>query len=298
MIEAVKAFVPPTDPVVNTDDNDQQSNGHKVLEGQKDIPVEKNSQKKGIAKKKSSDILEAKSATISPRPTSAQSTIRVKIGSSTSEPQLVPSQNAPTRGVGFDCRSQRLAKQQEKPPDLKITLETSSQEIIFQRDEEKKIDIMTPIQRGGLQSSEELRRPKIDDDESIQWKKLTELEESKIGLSEGMMPSTLDTAIDWQHVQDISYHDEDDEDDERNSDPLYSPRCDLYDFFPHTFADTLQSPKQNLHGHLSVEKKEHLYGEFTSFQIIFSSFYAIGHFKCLLFNPFFVNQMTIFLLKK
>lgn len=89
---------------------------------------------------------------------------------------------------------------------------------------------LTPRQRReGLHSSEEMKKRDKDekDNESIQWEpnslSLKELDQMMNQNQDKHHPlTTLDTAIDWQQIQEVKYEDQDENEDEDM--PLYSPR--------------------------------------------------------------------------
>lgn len=235
----MKAFVPPADPsseenvvdTVHISSKIVENSGAESSKSQESIGGRKLEKGKRFLPQKSSNLSEQETKESQSRPRSSKSAPKIKIGSSSSEPTLTTPRN---RGIGYDYRSQRLTDQTRKVSDSEVVTITAIEEMKMMRDDENRIDVMTPLQRRGLQSSEDLKKSKtVDDEESIQWQKVSELEESesKMLSHEEMMPSTLDTAMDWQHVQNTNYYDEED-DDKDNDDALYSPRYVPLNFVP------------------------------------------------------------------
>jgi hypothetical protein len=238
LIEAVRAFVPPADPAAEDVTVNLQS---KIAT--KQIPLETTQTPKETlnrAETKTGPRMRQK-ASVDERPKSSQSRPgsanlgpKRKIGATTSEPHLLTPRNVSESkiSIGFDCRSQRVAKTvQDNKSVADLQLKEIAKEIEAMQNDEKRVDIMTPQHRRGLHSSEEAKRVKQDEDEeSIQWKEIIPLQETKLnerlaGERDGPL-STLDTAMDWQQVQNLTHHDgDDDEEDEEES--WHSPRFEF-----------------------------------------------------------------------
>ena len=266
LIEAVKAFVPPTDPLAEGvhDFHMAIPIPNDSAEMRAESAKEKRVNKKSI-KKARNETTEERPKSSQSRPGSAQALPKRKIGATTSEPKLSTPRSGNQIGVGFDCRTQRLAlKHDTKATMHEISSKEVQEEIQAMCADEEKINSMTPSQRKGVQSCEEKKLKNEEDDESIQWKEITPapgLEAKRIENSLDAPLSTLDTAIDWQQVQDVNFLDGE-ESEEREGDEeevFYSPRFELIlafwtDHFPS--VDTPQSLKLSMSCHLSAKREE------------------------------------------
>lgn len=142
-------------------------------------------------------------------------------------------------GIGFDCRVQRsslLSSDKSK----EILLEESAMINDENRlnvgpltgaSEHSNYHLSPRRRREGLHSSEEMKKRDKDerDDESIQWEPgLSNLKDIDQMVTQNQSLTTLDTAIDWQQIQEIKYDDEDEDENGYNDDndemSLYSPR--------------------------------------------------------------------------
>lgn len=234
LIEAVKAFVPPADPLADGVHDSRMAIpiSNDSAEMRAESAKEKRVNKKSI-KKTMNETTEERPKSSQSRPGSAQVLPKRKIGATTSEPKLSTPRSGNQIGVGFDCRTQRLAlKHDTKASVHEISRKEVQEEIQAMCDDEEKINSITFSQRKGVQSCEEKNLKKEEDDESIQWKEITPAtgsEGKRIENSLDAPLSTLDTAIDWQQVQDMNFLDGE-ESEEREGDEeeiFYSPRFEL-----------------------------------------------------------------------
>jgi hypothetical protein len=240
----VKAFVPPADPVadeLNVDSGitvsvSKPQSAEAKGEGDRSARGKRRAEK--IMKDKSSDPIEERPKSSQSRPGSAQVLPKRKIGATTSEPKLTTPRNGNQIGVGFDCRSQRLqgtkASAKENSSNSSSSKE-AEEEMKAMRDDEENMNAMTPLQRKGVQSCEDKKGVRTEEDEeSIQWKEIAAPlapTPAALGLEDENVPlSTLDTAMDWQQVQEINFletQEREEEDEEEEEEVMYSPRSEV-----------------------------------------------------------------------
>jgi hypothetical protein len=277
LIEAVKAFVPPADPLAEDVHIDSKINVQISKPSSSEMKVGDRSarDKRGaerIIKKKSTESLEERPKSSQSRPGSAQVLPKRKIGATTSEPKLTTPRNGNQIGVGFDFRTQRLAtKQDTKALAQEISSKEVQEEVQAMRDDEAKVNAATPLQRKGVQSCEEKKVKNEEDDESIQWKEIApavvplEAKGNENPLDVDAPLSTLDTAMDWQQVQNMNFlaDEETEERDDDEEEVLYSPRSKLLSSFSwcewtdnFLSVDIRQSLKLNMSFHLSAKREE------------------------------------------
>jgi hypothetical protein len=230
----VKAFVPPSDPTADdltTNFETKSSTSYTKTETEKVKPPVEKMRKERSRQNSSIQIPEERPKSSQSRPSSAALIgPKRKIGATTSEPSILTPRNGSENNisVGFDCRSQRVTQTaQEKQSFAEIPLKELVKEIEAMQDDEKRVDITTPQHRRGLHSSEDAKRiiKQDDDEESIQWKKIIPLEETKFNepfAGDNNPLTTLDTAMDWQQVQNLPLEEEDDDKDDEDS--WHSPR--------------------------------------------------------------------------